>query len=77
MMCTFFSVETADVSWVEDFALLTIAKTMESGLAACWTLGDQSGLGTRIDVMTDQLADIFQSDATRGSDDSERRHVER
>ena len=75
-MCTFFSVEAADVSWVEDSALLTIAKTMESGLAACWTLGYQSGFRTRMDVITDQLTDIFQSDATRGSDDSERRHVE-
>ena len=71
-MRTLFRDLIAACKWVDLAALRTTAKTVLSGFAAC-AKSSANGM-TRCIKLTDQLADVFQADASGGSDNSVRSH---
>ena len=68
----FFRLLVAACRWMDLAALRTTAKTVLSGFAA-WVQSSANGT-IRLIELTHQLADVFQADASRSSDDSVRYH---
>lgn len=73
-MCTFFKPAAAAARWVEARALLTTAKTVVSGLPACWVSVRTSLRERSAKECAHQLADILEADTPGSSNNSVRSH---